>query len=89
METSFLLFPSTTAASETSYLQGQQAAVDLVGLHHCGAVTAAADVRAPLVPGQVDQRELSVQGLGAVVASQDNLEDGVGAGRVGIRRRVA
>lgn len=75
----------TPSRVKIAHLEGQEAAVDLGRLHQGGAVVAV-DVYAPLVARQVDQGELAVQRGGAVVASEDDLEDGVGARGVGIGR---
>ena len=71
-----------------AYLQRQQAAVDLARLVQRVAVVAV-DVRAALVARQVDQGELAVEGGGPVVAAQGDLQDGVGARRVGVGRGLA
>ena len=75
-------------ARERAYLERQQAAVDLGCLVQRVAVVAV-DVRAALVARKVDQGELAVERSGAVVAAQADLQDGVGARRVGVGRGLA
>lgn len=70
-----------TSTFHAFYLESQQAAVDLGRLHQSAAIVAA-DVRATLVSRQIDQWEFAVQSGSTVIAPQDNLQDGVGAGGV-------
>lgn len=69
----------------SEYLQCKQALVDLGSLQASLAV-GARGVRPALVTCQVNEGELAVH---LAFPAQDDLEDGVTAGRVGIGRRLA